>query len=301
MIFVGQVTGNSELIGDALKGALDVDPTNERFYLDWMSTVEPRWGGSLPEMAEVARAAELHVQANPLLRLVSEKQRAYLGVIEMQNDNYPAALAAFEQALVLAPSTVDLELAGEMAGKVGDHEKAIWFYSESFRFDRGQGASTLAKRAWELKQIGLTALAAQDLENVAALASSDEDTLYQQAWAYFARHDYAQAEKTYLKILQRNPRNESALLDLVKMYAGLDQAANAKPLVARLQKLYPTVAETWLATASVICNEDKDGCRAALNRYLELADGKDPDEKQKIETARFQLEQLGKQPVPAKG
>jgi hypothetical protein len=106
-----------------------------------------------------------------------------------------------------------------------------------------------------------------------------------------------------VNILKFNPRHEWALADLAKLYAGpLNQPANAQPLVSRLQKLYPTIAGTWIATASLVCSEeDKSECRTALRRYLDLADENDPDEKPRIDFARMQLKELDQKPAPAKG
>lgn len=290
MIFVGRMTGNDALVREALQAALAIDAVDERFYLDWMATCEPRWGGSLDAMAEVAREADRHSNANPLLKLLAEKQHAYLGVMEMQHDNYAAALAYFEQAFAFGPSPFDLASAGEAAGKLGQHEKAIWYYSEALRFDRIAPADNLTARSWELKQIGRMDLAADDLKTVASIGSAGQDTLYQQAWAFFAAHDYERAEKTYLTLLKLNPRYQWALIDLSKLYVGLGQRAKAKPYVARLQKFYPTIPKTWFVTAELA--EGNEVERKAWGRYLDLVDRNDPDEQADIAYARIRLEKL---------
>jgi tetratricopeptide (TPR) repeat protein len=294
MIFVGRNSGNAALVDEALHAALAIDPDDERYYLDWMATCEPRWGGSLDSMARVADEAERHVNANPLMKLVREKQRAYLGIIEKNSDNYQAALAAFEQALALAPSSVDLGEAAEVAGKIGLYEKAIWYYSEALRFNRFADASDLTARAWLLRQIGRSDLAAADLRTVASLTSPGEDDLYQQAWAAFSMHDYASAERTYRKLLKLNPRNQGALLDLSKLYVGLKRVRDAEPLVAKLKQVYPTIPMTWYRAASVSeANGDHANEVAALKRYLDLVDSKDPDEQPQIDYAHIRLGQLG--------
>ena len=294
MIFVGRKSSNAALVAEALHAALAIDPTDERFYLDWMATCEPRWGGTLDSMAHVADEAERHVKANPLMKLVREKQRAYFGIIEKNNDNYQAALAAFEQALAIAPSPVDLGEAAEVAGKIGLYEKAIWYYSEALRFNRFADASDLTARSWLLGQIGQSDLAAADLRTVASVTPRGEDDLYQQAWAAFGMHDYVRAETTYRKVLKINSRNQGALLDLSKLYVELKRVREAEPLVANLKRFYPTIPMTWYRAASLSEATGSDANEvAALKRYLDLVDSKDPDEQPHIDYARIRLRRLG--------
>lgn len=299
MIFVGRANGDKALVKEALETALAIDPTDERFYLDWMAASEPRWGGSLDQMARVAQEAEKHADANPLLKLLTEKQRAYFGLMETQRYNYQPALAYFEQAFSSGPSTVDLATAAYVASMLGDHEKAIWYYSESIRFELSASADDLNRRAAELRQLGRPDLAADDLNTAASDAARES---YAQAKVFEATHHYPEAEKIYLKVLEQNARNQDALEDLSNLYIGpLKEPVKAEPLVSRLQQFYPTAPRTWLITASLAKGRDEKICHAALRRYLELVDENDPNEKQYIDMARARVMELDKQVIPTNG
>jgi hypothetical protein len=135
MVAVGRLTGNGELVNYALGAGLREDPTDERFYLDWMSVSEPRWGGSLQAMAEVADKASALKAANPLMNLLKEKQYAYFGDMAMQAHAYTQALDYYDQGFAYGPSTLDLAQAAYVAMQLHEYERAVWYYSEAIRFD----------------------------------------------------------------------------------------------------------------------------------------------------------------------
>jgi len=295
MIFVGRLSGNRELVNFALKAASKADPTDERFYLDWMAVSEPRWGGSLQAMAAVAAEAEKLVPKNPLMKLPVEKQRAYYGDMAMQNDNYAKALQSYEEALDYAPSPADLADAANAAGELGQYQKAVWYYSEAIRFDAIGAAENLRGRAWAFGKLGRADLAQDDLRAAAAVSGEDTDGLRERGSAFAAVRRNTEAEKAFLDALKLNPSDEGTLQSIAELYLwNMKQRDKARPYVAKLEELYPKGARTWDLGAQLADGVDDAKQAYALKRYLVEVDENDPNERQCIARSQEKLAALQK-------
>jgi tetratricopeptide (TPR) repeat protein len=285
LISIGMITSDDKLIAKSIEAGLALDPAEERIYLDWMLTSQPRWGGSLEQMAHVADVAKEHVAANPLLKLVIEKQLAHYGDLEIDRRDYAAALQRFEEAFKVAPSPVDLARAGYAASMLGKHEKAIWYFSQAFRFDQFDSDS-VSRRAYELKQLQRPDLAAESLALVAPARMATAEGLVSQGDAYWNLGQFDAAANAYEAALKINAREEGALIQLASVYIGPKKTpAKAQPLVDALMQYYPDHARTWYLTAA-LADKDEEKCFAALERYMSLVDPDDPGERSNIGYAK---------------
>lgn len=288
LISLGMITSDHELIAKSVDAALALDPADERIYLDWMQASQPRWGGSLDAMSHIADLATQHAAANPMLKLVAEKKIAQYGDIELARDNYGAALERYEAAFKIAPSTIDLGSAAFAASRMGQHEKAIWYYSQAYRFDQFNG-DALSRRAFELNLLQRPDLAAESIALAAPLKMATADGLVSQGNAYWDIGRFEDAAKAYQAALKLNAREEQALTGLAGLEAGpLKSPANAEPYVEALQRYYPDHARTWLLVAQA-AQDDDARCVAALERYLSLANPDDPNERANIGAAKAAL------------
>jgi tetratricopeptide (TPR) repeat protein len=285
LILVGMQTSDRALIAKSVEGGLALDPADERIYLDWMQASQPRWGGSLDEMAHVDQVAQQHAAANPLLKLVTEKKLAHYGDLEIDRRNYAAALERFEDAFKVAPSPLDLGRAGYAASMLGQHEKAIWYFSQAFRFDQFDSDS-VSRRAYELKQLQRPALAAESLALAAPHKMPSAAGLVSTGDAYWNLGQFEAAANEYEAALKVNPRDEFALIQLASVYIGpMKTPAKAQSLVDELQKYYPDHAHTWYLVAA-LADKDDARCLAALKRYMALVDPDDPGESSNIGYAK---------------
>lgn len=192
----------------------------------------------------------------------SEEEEAELklyfdqGVAEIEAENYPAALAAFEQVLELKPDSATAYFnLGVVYGKMGETEKAIELFSKAaeIRSDYYDayvaiGAIYSAESRWsETLEVLSKALEAQ---------SDSTDTLYNYGAAAMNASDFAKAKESFEKLLAIDPEhaaghyqmgmicvnqgeNEAAILNLEK-YLELEpegpQAATATGILDYLKK-----------------------------------------------------------------
>jgi tetratricopeptide (TPR) repeat protein len=285
LIFIGMQTGDRVLISRSVEAGLALDPADERIYLDWMQASQPRWGGSLEEMAHVDEVAQQHAVENPLLKLVTEKKLAHYGDIEIDRRDYAAALGRFEDAFKVAPSPVDLGTAGYAASMLGQHEKAVWYFSQAFRFDQFD-ADALSRRAYELKQLQREDLAAESLALATRSVMATTTGLVSTGDAYWNLGQLDAAAKEYEAALKINPREENALVQLASLYVGpMKKPEKAQPLVDGLMEYYPDHARTWYLSAA-LASKDDEKCLAALKHYMTLVDPDDPGEISNIRYAK---------------
>jgi len=287
---------DSDLIEESIKAALQLDPAEERIYRIWTRLSEPRWGGSQEAMAYVAQEAEKHADKNPVLKLIAEKRLADRGDAKSNAHDYKAALELYDAAFAVGPSAVDMISAGYAAGVLGEHERAIWYFSESHRF--GGGGDALTRRAYELRAIGRADLAALDV--AAATRGAESGNSVEQARALVNAKRLPEAEKVFLAALRPNRRDKQALVGLIILYIGADglnQPDKAQPYLDTLLQYYPDYARGWLLAAVMVKakHEDESKCLEALRKYLALVDESDPYEKSDIAHAKQRVAELERQ------
>jgi tetratricopeptide (TPR) repeat protein len=292
LIRIAQLSGDSALLERSVKAALAVDPADDRVYIDWMQASEPRWGGSIEDMQEIAHIAEQHVGENPLLALALEKPASYPAVERQTQGENAEAVEGLDKALLIAPSPFDLKVAGYAAMATKQAEKAIWYFSESFRF--GNDVESISERASELVMIGKPEWAKESLPESIIGRARDPQELLSLANALWRLNMLPETEQVFKRILDRNPLDQNALVQLSTFY--VDNPANrdeAQPLIARLIENYPQNARAWYLKS--VGKSDAE-CHEALRKYLELADPDSLYEKDYISAAKKRLGQLDHAP-----
>jgi tetratricopeptide (TPR) repeat protein len=296
LIHAGLLNHDSALIEESIKAALDLDPAEERIYRAWTRLSEPRWGGSVEAMAYVAQEAEKHADKNPVLKLITEKRLADKADAKSNAKDFKAALELYDAAFASGPSAVDMISAGYAASVLGQHEKAIWYLSESYRF--GGGNDALLRRASELNALGQAGLAALDV--AAAAKGAENGNSVENGRALVRAKRLPEAEKVFLAALRPNHRDKAALVDLIVLYIGTDglnQPDKAQPYLDTLLQYYPDYARGWLLAAAMVKakHEDESKCLEALRKYLALVDESDPYEKSDIAHAKQRVAELERQ------
>jgi len=286
-----KLVGDRPAIDRYVKAALAVDPADDRIYLDWIGAAEPRWGGSLEAMRDIADSARAQVGTNPYLQLVLEKPASYKGIALANSGKYREAVDAFDKALLIAPSSADFVMAADVATAAGMPAKALWYYSESYRFFGGP--KSYFSRAEVFFQAGKPELALEILADAQTKRLADIDALYIVGNSYWRAHRLQDAERSYLAVLDRSPRKREALTALSQLYLGeMKEPARAQPYVKSLIENYPRYARGWLLASFGETGPER---REALQRYLELVDRSDPYEQADIRRAEAGLKELGGQ------
>lgn len=286
LIEIGKAS-DRELLQHAVHAALKIDPADDEIYLDWMRASYPRWGGSMAEMQRIADKAAQHIDRNPRLALLKEKPAAYPGYRTIDSRSAKFVMDTLDEALRIAPSANDLQLAGDAAFTAREPERALWYYSQSWRFSAQP--LRLARRAMALDKLGKRDLAKQSLPEHLDPAHWDGEDLIELARAYRQLEMTDQAEALFNEVLARNPHTEYAMQALSNIYLSPPQRKDlAREMVARLLSEYPQNANGWYYDFMLKERNKEEGAKS-LRKYLALVDRDDPYEQTRIAYAKSWL------------
>lgn len=191
---------------DAFKKQAALDPYDEFAYdaLGWAYTTERKYD-------EAATAFNKGIEINPL----SEYAHAALGGMYQESHQYEKAVPELEKAVSLKPDDASLQISlGDAYLNLGQDDKALEAFNHATEIsatpevwndiayqlslkgthlDRAQqyAESAVSTVSNALRNLSLDQVSMRDLANVSAL-DANWDTL---GWVYFARGDFAKAEK----------------------------------------------------------------------------------------------------------
>jgi len=290
LIELGKTTSDHELVEHAAHAALKVDPTDEDIYLEWMRASEPRWGGSMEQMRRIADKAKRYLDQNPRLALMMEKPVAYPAYMDPDSRNAQFIVDTLDKALEIAPSANDLEKAGNAAFIARQPERAIWYFSQSWRFSAEP--LKLAQRAFALDKLGRRELAKQSLPEVTNVDHWSEEGLIEIARIYRQLEMRDNSESLFKEVLKRNPHSEYAMSSLCNIYLESPRRDDlARPIVARLISEYPNFASGWYYDFMLkfYDHAPKEQWDKSLRNYLALVNRNDPYEQSRIAQAKAYL------------
>jgi tetratricopeptide (TPR) repeat protein len=287
LMSIGAATSDRELIEHAAYAALKIDPADDGVYLEWMHASQPRWGGSMQAMQRVADKAARQLGRNPRLALMLEKPVAYPAYLNVDSRNATFIMATLDEALQIAPSANDLQLAGDAAFAARQPERALWYFSQSWRFSAEP--LRLARRAKALDKLGKREWAKQSLPESIDTDSLDAIGLDELAGAYWELGMLDKTESLFDEVLRRNPHEEYAMSALSNLYLTPPKRENlARQMVTRLLSEYPQDADAWYYD-SMLKFSNKEECDESARKFLELVNHNDPYEQSRIAQAKAAL------------
>jgi tetratricopeptide (TPR) repeat protein len=275
---------------DALAGrALEIRPASYELRYDWIRYSEPKWGGSLEKVDAIAREAQAHVEANPVL-------------VWLKGFPYAAR--------------------GEMAFIEGDQRKALELYREALRHgDEGQWLTQVGYVCWRLEDWPCVIRALQlhrERHEPSALVEahlgaaylkigSQERAIeaYRRACELDPHHytstladalrslrRYPDAQAAYEAGLEREPGNPYLLSGIGQLlYRDLHRPADALPHLERWSKASPRDPWAWFNLGEAYRALGDARQRQAYQRYLALADAMDPQHEEYVAMVRSYLQQ----------
>jgi len=295
LLRIAQLKGDVEMRRSLVKSALALDPADQWVYDDWIDAAEPKWGGSYQEMKEAAEAAATHAQDNPLLKRARSRPFCYAAeesacrICGRPADD-AKALALYREAVAHGPAACFLNGAGGSASRLGDPETAARYFSQSIRFL--SDGDSVTWRADELYKLGRADWAIEDMDKLLEANPKNMKALDHKAYFLELEHHPVEAEALYRRMLESDPKNERAALQLSRLYlSDLPDQSKAEALVTELLQRNPKLARAWLYKAA-LAKGDHEACREALAKYLEYVDRNDVSEKNDIGKAQARLTQL---------
>jgi tetratricopeptide (TPR) repeat protein len=276
--------------------ALAIDPADGWIYQEWMNAVQPQWGGSLARMRDVAAAAVAHADANPTLALLAAEPlctEANSYRCDGCDKDGARSLALFRRAGEIGPAACFLDGAGAAAVLAQDIPAATRYYSQAYRFLARD--EWLAYRAQNLRSLGRADWALADLQGANTRNPANVTVLHALALAYTDAGRIGDVEKAYRRMLDLEPDNAVAAVDLARLYLGeLHQPDRARPLVDHLLERDPRSVQGWYVR-TMLCEsaDDKPCYRAAAAHFLEYANPHDPWQAPNIRSVRSKLAEIG--------
>ncbi|GAB2550403.1 tetratricopeptide repeat protein [Rhodanobacter koreensis] len=261
---------------DAARRGLAIAPDNYSIYSMQMWLEQPKWGGSLRAMRQLADQAQAHAKDNPLLVLLQSEEPFY----EVDNCNCDKAteLAAYPAALDQAASSGCLVKAGNSASGGEYPEVSLIYLSEALRFDPNQDDARI-RRAYDLVDFDEAAWAVTEASGVIAASPRDENAFKVRAHAYESMDDYAHAEQDFRAALAIDPDDMWVLGQLGDMLVHWAHDWNKGWDVAdQLIKLHPENPYGWILRADIQEHQPRAGLKDTVD-YFESHFGSDPQMK----------------------
>jgi tetratricopeptide (TPR) repeat protein len=273
LIDAGRMGFGEAYTSAAIRAGLAAAPDNYSIYMAAMWAREPKWGGSLEAMDELAAQARTQAAANPLLKLLLA-ERAYYEVANC-DCTVAAALAAYPSVFDQVTNKGYLAHAGTVANDHHDMAVAGIYLSEVLRFDTGRSERRI-RRSRALVDFDEAAWAVADLGRVLAASPHDAKALTARAFAYEAQSDFARAEQDYRAVLALHPGDAGTLLRLGDLFINLAHDWDKGWAVAdQLIREQPNSPNGWLMRANIQQQQPRAGLDATADE-LDARFGKNP-------------------------
>ncbi|MFZ0871548.1 MAG: hypothetical protein WAM90_12600, partial [Rhodanobacter sp.] len=266
MISAGALSLGRAYAMNAGRRGLMVDPANFSIYSSLMWLAQPKWGGSLKAMHDIAARAQAHRSENPLMVLELSKEPAYdkLGSCDCHSvrelATYPAM---FDQA-----STAQEMLYAASAAESSHHmELSVVYFSEALRFDPDLPDARL-HRIDNLNNFDESQWAVDEAERMVNASPRDVDAIMARAYSYESLSDYKRAEQDMRAALLIDPGNEGALTELLNLYVDWthewDKAWDADN---RLIQVSPGKSYGWVMRAEIQKQQPRPGLQDTVDYF----------------------------------
>jgi hypothetical protein len=257
----------------AIHGALAAVPDDYAIYTMAMWTLQPKWGGSLAAMDQLAAQAQLHASANPLMKLLLSERPYY------EVDNCGCAkdveLAAYPAALDQLTNSTYLGWVGFAAkGRRNTAVSAIYL-SETQRFAPDRVDARI-QRTYALVDFDEADWAVADLNLVLTTSPQDTDALNARAYAYEMQGDDKRAEQDQRALLAINPNDTDALARLGNLLVHSTHEWNEGwDIASRLIAAQPKNPYGWMLRATIQARQPRAGLKDTVD-YFEAHFSSDP-------------------------
>ena len=288
MVDIGSMEGDLAYSEEAGRRGLAVDPANYSIYVALLEKAEPKWGGSLKAMRQIADEAKKHSDENPMLLMLLTSESAYAADLRDCNcqssptpDDYNRVLDDVATPEVLAEAAMG-------AKKRGYLDLALVYESEALRF-RPDFPHTRAQRADNLLLMGEQQWALDDLSKLLKVEPKQKDVLISTAQTYASVGDFKGAERAYEMALAMAPNDSATLVGLGHMFAYQSrQWDKAWGIANQLIKANPDNPQGWIIRATVQREQPRAGLRETIDHFIKQF-GDDPTQQITVQQMRRTL------------
>ncbi len=269
----GAMAYGRHYVDAAFQDALSAVPDDFEIYNMAMWTREPKWGGSLKAMDQLAARAQSQAQDNPMVRLLLSSRPFY----EVWNCDctHEAEMAAYPEAADELILSSDLTRLGKLASDYHNQTMTLIYESEALRFTPGDDDAR-ARRAYALVDYDESAWAATDMTRLLHRSPHDRSALETRAYAYGINGNFAEAETDLRTLMALDPRNTRPMEELGDLLVNMKHDWTEGWAVAdQLIHDQPQSAYGWMLRANIQENQPRAGLDATAD-YLDAHFGSDP-------------------------
>jgi hypothetical protein len=269
----GAMGYDGHYVDAALQDALITVPDDFEIYNMAMWTREPKWGGSIRAMDQLAADAQLRVKDNPMMRILLSARPFYQ--VWNCDCTHESEMAAYPKAADELILSTDLIGIGKLAADYRNQTMALIYESEALRFTPDNEKARV-NRAYAMVDYDEAEWAAADMSQLLARSPKSRDALYARAHAFDWLGDYVHAENDLRALMAMEPRNMRPLAQLGGMLVNEAHDWDKGWTVAnQLIRDEPQSAYGWVLRASIQEQQPRAGLDATADD-LDAHFGKDP-------------------------
>lgn len=275
---IGRVDSHPELRNAALSHCLEVAPDSFEVWGEIHSGAEPKWGGSVEQLAWVSVEARQRVANNPLLeRLARDPEVLALtssGDVRREPDLAEARYPILRPEALASTNRSIAQAFISTARRTGRYRESVAFLSMALLRDPDEAKSQhdLYERGVDLQRLGRHAWSLRDWDlHVAKVPTGSWNHFYRgEALLALARHD--EARSAYEDAYRYFPDSRRLALErLFVLEFSQHEMEAAVAVVRRLIRLQPDGARYWYTLAGLLYDLDRDGFEQAADRFAVLA------------------------------
>lgn len=285
VIDVATLGGRPEAMVDAVKKARELAPACRAWGHQLMGALEPRWGGSLEQMAEFAATLTPYLEKRPLASIVAVMPQFILANELYRAEAWAEAEQVARDATLKTTYIPAYRVAGLsiLAQKTGNRWEALMYLLGESRLSDGS-AHAARQRARLMRDV------VQDLEWSALIAQRTVDmepgNAYGQWLLASARRGQGrvdEAEAAYLEAMRDPSLRRSSLINLAALLLMKEQLPRAVRYVETLTSEYPEEGWGWFYNLLLVVDRKGGSYRiedeevtAAFEKFEQTANPDDP-------------------------
>ncbi|WP_188663374.1 DUF4034 domain-containing protein [Arenimonas soli] len=295
IIGVANLGGREDAMRNAVRQARELAPACRAWGHPLMVALEPRWGGSYPQMAQFAATLKPFIADRPMAALVAAMPQVALANQLYRAEKWSEAEAVAREATRHTTHIAPYYDAGVaiLRQDSGNRWEALMYLLGESRFPPGNAyaARQRGHLIWDLtgdvEWAGISIERAVELEPENGLGQ----WLLGGIRATQGRVD--EAEAAYLEAMRDPEQRRSALTNLSSLLIMEDEIPRAARYVRTLTTEYPDHGWGWFYNALVVIDRkggtfspDDEEVMAAFDKFEQTADPGDPDQLRQVQALR---------------
>ena len=275
LIDIATALGERKAMDAQLAAAIEANPLTLGGRSAYLEGLQPKWGGSVEEMREFARGAQVYAARNPLLTslqgyvesLVMGSEAFVRGDYQQALTHHNAALRYGDSiALFLIPRAETLNALGRYREAIADCTRVLEILPNSL--------TAMRDRAEGLYATGQAAHALEDLTTGLAFDPTDEDLLTYRAWMNEQAQRYDQSLADYERALEVRANSSSLWAGKGRLLIDhLGRLEEGEAACRKALALDREDGDAWFCQGLALARRDSPDAKKSFERSLALRKG----------------------------